>query len=123
MEKKDGIVAENGKQETTRDGSICGFDSLHKLLQSTLSPQLFQVTLSPNFIFLFSFLFQFDCSVFDSRFVRWLFLLHVLMFTNLGCLAQVVDSYFTTFSFGFAYECGNSGNILRIFFFLIEVRS
>ncbi|XP_027159942.1 beta-ureidopropionase [Coffea eugenioides] len=40
--------SENGKSETetpessSKDGSICGFDSLHHLLQESLSPPLFQ---------------------------------------------------------------------------------
>ncbi|XP_009617981.1 beta-ureidopropionase [Nicotiana tabacum] len=47
MERKEGeetIIAENGKIEATpqKDGSICGFDSLHHLLQASLNPQLFQ---------------------------------------------------------------------------------
>ncbi|KAL7082536.1 hypothetical protein ACP275_14G104600 [Erythranthe tilingii] len=38
------ITPENKKPEedTPKDASICGFDSLHKLLQSTLPPQFFQ---------------------------------------------------------------------------------
>ncbi|XP_009768970.1 beta-ureidopropionase isoform X1 [Nicotiana tabacum] len=47
MERKEveeTVIAENGKIEATpqKDGSICGFDSLHHLLQASLSPQLFQ---------------------------------------------------------------------------------
>lgn len=50
MERKEveeTVIAENGKIEATpqKDGSICGFDSLHHLLQASLNPQLFQVTL------------------------------------------------------------------------------
>ncbi|KAH6773216.1 beta-ureidopropionase [Perilla frutescens var. frutescens] len=40
MENK--AAAENGKTEIGKEGSICGFDSLHRLLQSSLPPQLFQ---------------------------------------------------------------------------------
>ncbi|KAK4724229.1 hypothetical protein R3W88_027008 [Solanum pinnatisectum] len=40
MEKREGEETENG---TTQDkGSICGFDSLYHLFQTSLSPQLFQ---------------------------------------------------------------------------------
>ncbi|CAN4092501.1 unnamed protein product [Withania somnifera] len=46
MEKTEGeetVVAENGTiQDDSKDGSIYGFDSLHRLLQASLSPQLFQ---------------------------------------------------------------------------------
>ncbi|KAH6833100.1 beta-ureidopropionase [Perilla frutescens var. hirtella] len=40
MENK--AAAENGKTEIGKEGSICGFDSLHRLLQSSLPPHLFQ---------------------------------------------------------------------------------
>ncbi|XP_057787966.1 beta-ureidopropionase [Salvia miltiorrhiza] len=39
---EDKITAENGKTEIEKDGSIAGFDSLHRLLQSSLPPHLFQ---------------------------------------------------------------------------------
>ncbi|CAK9141665.1 unnamed protein product [Ilex paraguariensis] len=46
MEREEAeIVTENGDAEAKKgfsDGSICGFESLHRLLQSSLSPQLFQ---------------------------------------------------------------------------------
>ncbi|MCD7467478.1 Beta-ureidopropionase [Datura stramonium] len=46
MERTEGeetVLAENGTtQENPKDGSICGFDSLHRLFQASLSPQLFQ---------------------------------------------------------------------------------
>lgn len=46
MERTEGeetVVAEDGTlQDNRKDGSICGFDSLHRLLQASLSPQLFQ---------------------------------------------------------------------------------
>ncbi|TMW99270.1 hypothetical protein EJD97_002818 [Solanum chilense] len=40
MEKREGEETENGT--TQEKGSICGFDSLYHLLQTSLSPQLFQ---------------------------------------------------------------------------------
>ncbi|KAF5444221.1 hypothetical protein F2P56_036710 [Juglans regia] len=47
MEKAQAIEAENGevKEETTKtvkDGSICGYESLHSLLSANLKPELFQ---------------------------------------------------------------------------------
>lgn len=46
MEKKEEFVKENANSEessrTLTDGSICGFESLHRLLESSLSPQLFK---------------------------------------------------------------------------------
>lgn len=47
MDKNDyGTVTAHGKaepeKEIAKDGSICGFDSLHSLLQASLSPQIFQ---------------------------------------------------------------------------------
>lgn len=35
------IIKENGNSE----GSICGFESLNRLLESSLSPQVFKVTI------------------------------------------------------------------------------
>lgn len=46
MEKTDGIGKENGSTEekqSFKDGSICGYNSLHHLLSSNLKPQLYQV--------------------------------------------------------------------------------
>ncbi|KAG5581105.1 hypothetical protein H5410_051732 [Solanum commersonii] len=40
MEKREGEETENGT--TQEKGSICGFDSLYLLLQTSLSSQLFQ---------------------------------------------------------------------------------
>lgn len=48
--KEDESIAENGKVAIPKDGSICGFDSLHRLLQSNLSPHLFQVKISQDFL-------------------------------------------------------------------------
>lgn len=49
MEKAQAIEAENGevKEETTKtvkDGSICGYESLHSLLSANLKPELSQVS-------------------------------------------------------------------------------
>lgn len=41
MEMREGEETENGT--TQEKGSICGFDSLYRLLQASLNPQLFQV--------------------------------------------------------------------------------
>ncbi|PPD73714.1 hypothetical protein GOBAR_DD29360 [Gossypium barbadense] len=46
MEKTDGIGKENGSTEekqSFKDGSICGYNSLHHLLSANLKPQLYQV--------------------------------------------------------------------------------
>lgn len=43
----------------TTDGSLCGFDSLHQLLQASLTPQLFQVIIILSigyFLYLYFFL-------------------------------------------------------------------
>ncbi|MFQ6637436.1 hypothetical protein Gotur_035760, partial [Gossypium turneri] len=45
MEKTDGIGKENGSTEekqSFKDGSICGYNSLHHLLSANLKPQLYQ---------------------------------------------------------------------------------
>lgn len=46
MEKTEEIESQNGDDaqqiQTSIDGSICGFESLHRLLSSSLSPQAFQ---------------------------------------------------------------------------------
>jgi len=44
----DHMISENG--ETSAEGSICGYDSLHQLLSANLKPELYQVTypLPPN---------------------------------------------------------------------------
>ncbi|KAB1997344.1 hypothetical protein ES319_D12G018400v1 [Gossypium barbadense] len=45
MEKTDGIGNENGSTEekqSFKDGSICGYNSLHHLLSANLKPQLYQ---------------------------------------------------------------------------------
>ncbi|KAK8272754.1 hypothetical protein E1A91_D11G355200v1 [Gossypium mustelinum] len=45
MEKTDGIGKENGSTEekqSFKDGSICGYNSLHHLLNANLKPQLYQ---------------------------------------------------------------------------------
>ncbi|KAK8289215.1 hypothetical protein V6Z11_D07G175200 [Gossypium hirsutum] len=45
MEKADGIGKENGSTEekqSFKDGSICGYSSLHHLLSANLKPQLYQ---------------------------------------------------------------------------------
>lgn len=50
------IKRENGKDEATtasNDGSLCGFDSLHRLLQASLSPQVFQVIIIQSIFLLF----------------------------------------------------------------------
>lgn len=50
------IKPENGKAEATtasNDGSLCGFDSLHRLLQASLSPQVFQVIIIQSIFLLF----------------------------------------------------------------------
>nr|KJB34399.1 hypothetical protein B456_006G064400 [Gossypium raimondii] len=46
MEKTDGIGKENGsieEKQSFKDGSICGYNSLHHLLSANLKPQLYQV--------------------------------------------------------------------------------
>lgn len=56
------IAAQNGNLEessSTKDGSICGYESLHHLLSANLKPHLYKVT--------------FPHSVFSSLF--WVFLL------------------------------------------------
>ncbi|KAB2007973.1 hypothetical protein ES319_D10G066800v1, partial [Gossypium barbadense] len=48
MEKTDGIGKENGSTEekqSFKDGSICGYNSLHHLLSANLKPQLYQVAI------------------------------------------------------------------------------
>ncbi|MBA0879306.1 hypothetical protein Goshw_009632, partial [Gossypium schwendimanii] len=45
MEKTVGIGKENGSTEekqSLKDGSICGYNSLHQLLSANLKPQLYQ---------------------------------------------------------------------------------
>ncbi|KAI3789096.1 hypothetical protein L2E82_01883 [Cichorium intybus] len=46
MERKEEVGKENGNSEealrTLSDGSICGFESLHRLLESSLSPPVFK---------------------------------------------------------------------------------
>nr|KJB10121.1 hypothetical protein B456_001G185000 [Gossypium raimondii] len=45
MEKTDGIGKENGsieEKQSFKDGSICGYSSLHHLLSANLKPQLYQ---------------------------------------------------------------------------------
>lgn len=40
-------VNEGGEEEiAAKQGSICGFESLHSLLQSSLKPETFQVVLT-----------------------------------------------------------------------------
>ncbi|KAG4138901.1 hypothetical protein ERO13_D07G161650v2 [Gossypium hirsutum] len=49
MEKADGIGKENGSTEekqSFKDGSICGYSSLHHLLSANLKPQLYQSSTS-----------------------------------------------------------------------------
>lgn len=46
--KSSGISENGGVQEQSkqaRDGSICGYDSLHRLLRENLKPEVFQVIL------------------------------------------------------------------------------
>lgn len=40
MDKKN----ENGEESVNKDGSICGYDSLHTLLSANLKPHIYQVT-------------------------------------------------------------------------------
>ncbi|XP_007042835.2 PREDICTED: beta-ureidopropionase [Theobroma cacao] len=45
MEKSEGIEKENGtveEKQSFKDGSICGYDSLQRLLSANLKPQIFQ---------------------------------------------------------------------------------
>lgn len=44
------MISENG--ETTADGSICGYDSLHQLLSANLKPELYQVNCCFFFLYL-----------------------------------------------------------------------
>jgi hypothetical protein len=47
MEKAQEVEAENGEgieeSKSLKDGSICGYESLHSLLSANLKPELFQV--------------------------------------------------------------------------------
>lgn len=50
------IESENGGiEQQTKDGSICGYESLHHLLHDNLKPHVFQV----NFTFSFCSRFEF----------------------------------------------------------------
>ncbi|XP_051137753.1 beta-ureidopropionase [Andrographis paniculata] len=35
-------AAQNGQENSSNDGSLCGFDSMHRLLQASLPPHIFQ---------------------------------------------------------------------------------
>jgi beta-ureidopropionase len=52
MEKKQEVEAGNGEgveeSNSLKDGSICGYESLHSLLSANLKPEIFQVI---NFFF------------------------------------------------------------------------
>ena len=54
MEKKDEIVNGDSSESEIKDGSICGYESLHRLLESSLSPQQFKVSFT-LFFFIDSF--------------------------------------------------------------------
>ena len=83
MEKIEGIERENGSTEENqsfKDGSICGYDSLHRLLGANLKPQIFQVFPFSNFSTLFRFwvvmdfflLCWFDCVlIWVDQIVYW----------------------------------------------------
>ena len=72
---------ENGKIEdkqenstkdvsSTSNGSICGFESLHSLLQSSLSPNVFQVIFLLSIYMLVEFLVLINlycCWIYDSE--------------------------------------------------------
>ena len=67
MEKSEGIERENGsveEKQSFKDGSITGYDSLHRLLSANLKPQIFQFFPFSNFSTLFRFwvvIDFFDC--------------------------------------------------------------
>lgn len=57
---ENGEVAEKKAGPSIKEGSIHGFESLHSLLEASLSPQLFQVSLAGSL-----FLYRFDGLDFD----------------------------------------------------------
>lgn len=58
------IAAKNGNLEessSTKDGSICGYESLHHLLSVNLKPHLYKVTFPLSVFFFFCvFLLKFE---------------------------------------------------------------